>query len=75
MELPIWFRPTGFKLYSWIFGCNLDEIDPEDLTQYRSLGEFFYRKLKDDARSVEDADLVGFKFALFQFLILMLLND
>ncbi|OCH94188.1 phosphatidylserine decarboxylase [Obba rivulosa] len=59
LELPVWFRPIGFKLYAWIFGCNLNEIDPEDLTQYRSLGEFFYRKLKPGARPVADAVLVS----------------
>ncbi|KAI0638905.1 phosphatidylserine decarboxylase [Trametes polyzona] len=59
LELPVWFRPFGFTLYSKIFGCNLDEIDPADLTQYRSLGEFFYRKLKDGARPIADAVLVS----------------
>ncbi|KZT24368.1 hypothetical protein NEOLEDRAFT_1179361 [Neolentinus lepideus HHB14362 ss-1] len=42
-----------------IFGCNLEEIDPEDLTQYRSLGEFFYRKLKPGVRPVANAPLVS----------------
>ncbi|OSD05725.1 phosphatidylserine decarboxylase [Trametes coccinea BRFM310] len=59
LELPVWFRPYGFRLYAWIFGCNLDEIDPPDLTQYRSLGEFFYRKLKDGARPIADSVLVS----------------
>ncbi|TFY53210.1 hypothetical protein EVJ58_g9576 [Rhodofomes roseus] len=58
LELPVWFRPFGFKLYSWAFGCNLDEINPPDLTQYASLGEFFYRKLKPGARPVADTVLV-----------------
>jgi len=34
-------------------------MDPEDLTQYASLGEFFYRKLKPGARPVADAILVS----------------
>ncbi|KAI0369878.1 phosphatidylserine decarboxylase [Pilatotrama ljubarskyi] len=59
LELPVWFRPFGFRLYAWIFGCNLDEIDPPDLKQYRSLGEFFYRKLKDGARPIADSVLVS----------------
>ncbi|KZT24361.1 phosphatidylserine decarboxylase [Neolentinus lepideus HHB14362 ss-1] len=59
LELPVWFRPFGFRLYAWIFGCNLEEIDPEDLTQYRSLGEFFYRKLKPGVRPVANAPLVS----------------
>ncbi|KZT09048.1 phosphatidylserine decarboxylase [Laetiporus sulphureus 93-53] len=59
LELPVWFRPIGFRLYARIFGCNLNEINPEDLTQYASLGEFFYRKLKDGTRPIADTILVS----------------
>jgi len=59
LTLPVWFRPYGFRLYSWIFGCNLDEMKDEDLTHYRSLGEFFSRELKDGARPIADALLVS----------------
>jgi len=58
LELPIWFRPYGFRLYAFAFGCNLDEIEPSDLREYPSLGAFFYRKLKDGARPVDPAILV-----------------
>ncbi|KAI0668589.1 phosphatidylserine decarboxylase [Trametes maxima] len=58
-ELPVWSRPIGFRVYAWAFGCDLEEIDPADLTEYRSLGEFFYRKLKDGARPIADAVLVS----------------
>ncbi|KAF8629019.1 hypothetical protein AX17_005875 [Amanita inopinata Kibby_2008] len=59
LELPVWFRPYGFKLYAYAFGCNLEEIEPKDLKVYASLGDFFYRKLKDGARPVDDAVLVS----------------
>ncbi|KAJ7049477.1 phosphatidylserine decarboxylase 1 [Mycena amicta] len=59
LELPVWFRPYGFRLYAVAFGCNLDEIEPADLKAYPSLGAFFYRKLKDGARPVADAVLVS----------------
>ncbi|KAJ6551581.1 phosphatidylserine decarboxylase-domain-containing protein [Mycena capillaripes] len=59
LELPIWFRPYGFRLYAVAFGCNLDEIEPADLKSYPSLGAFFYRALKDGARPVADAVLVS----------------
>lgn len=59
LVLPMWFRPFGFKLYGWIFGCNLDECVPEDLTKYESLGEFFYRELKPGVRPIADAALVS----------------
>ncbi|KAF9067831.1 phosphatidylserine decarboxylase-domain-containing protein [Rhodocollybia butyracea] len=59
LELPPWFRPYGFRVYAFAFGCNLDEIDEEDLKTYKSLGEFFYRKLKDGVRPVDDAVLIS----------------
>lgn len=59
LELPVWLRPYGFRLYAYAFGCNLDEIEPADLRSYPSLGAFFYRKLKDGARPVDPAVLVS----------------
>ncbi|GAA6061011.1 hypothetical protein JCM10212_001067 [Sporobolomyces blumeae] len=58
-ELPVWFRVPGYKLYSYIFGVNLDECEPSDLTEYRSMSEFFMRRLKDGARPIADAALVS----------------
>ena len=46
-------RAPGFKLYSYIFGVNLNEVAEPDLTTYRNLSEFFYRKLKPGARPVD----------------------
>jgi len=59
LELPVWFRPIGLSVYATAFGCNLDEIEPPDLRAYASLGDFFYRKLKDGARPVDNAILVS----------------
>ncbi|KAF9042242.1 phosphatidylserine decarboxylase-domain-containing protein [Panaeolus papilionaceus] len=59
LELPVWFRPYGLRIYAYAFGCNLDEIEPADLREYPSLGAFFYRKLKDGARPVDPAILVS----------------
>ncbi|KAF9007840.1 phosphatidylserine decarboxylase 1 [Cyathus striatus] len=59
VELPIWFRPYGYRFYAYIFGCNLDEIEPSDLREYPSMGDFFYRKLKPGVRPVADAVLVS----------------
>lgn len=59
VTLPVFIRPYSFRLYSFIFGCNLDEIEPADLREYKSLGEFFYRGLKKGARPVDDAVLVS----------------
>ncbi len=57
-ELPVWFRPTGLRVYSTIFGCDLSEIEHADLRHYKSLGDFFYRRLKDGARPIDSAVLV-----------------
>ncbi|GAB1518300.1 phosphatidylserine decarboxylase family protein [Rhizoctonia solani] len=59
LELPVWMRPAGFKLYAWIFGCNLDEMKDPDLTNYASLGEFFYRELADGVRPIANSALVS----------------
>ncbi|KAI5118660.1 hypothetical protein M0805_001033 [Coniferiporia weirii] len=58
LELPIWMRPTGFRLYASLFGVNLDEIE-HDLPHYKSLGDFFYRRLKEGMRPIENAVLVS----------------
>jgi len=59
ITLPVWFRPYGFRLYSWLFGVNINEVADSDLTHYANLGEFFYRKLKPDARPIANALVVS----------------
>ncbi|KAG8896733.1 phosphatidylserine decarboxylase 1, partial [Tulasnella sp. 403] len=59
IELPLWLRPTGIRLYAWIFGCNLEEAEHSDLRKYASLGDFFYRRLKQGTRPIENASLVS----------------
>ncbi|RPB25602.1 phosphatidylserine decarboxylase, partial [Terfezia boudieri ATCC MYA-4762] len=51
--LPVFLRTPGFKLYSYIFGVNLDEIGNPDLTSYRNLSEFFYRELRPGIRPID----------------------
>jgi phosphatidylserine decarboxylase len=53
IDLPLWFRKPTFYFYSWIFSCNLDEIEIEDLNEYKNLSEFFRRSLKPDARTID----------------------
>ncbi|GAA5996380.1 hypothetical protein JCM5350_005119 [Sporobolomyces pararoseus] len=57
--LPVWFRVPGYKLYSWVFGVNLEECDPEDLREYRSMSEFFMRRLKPGVRPIADTAIVS----------------
>ncbi|RLL97109.1 hypothetical protein CFD26_105278 [Aspergillus turcosus] len=53
LELPYYLRVPGFKLYSWIFGVNLDEVAEPDLHTYPNLAAFFYRKLKPGVRPLD----------------------
>lgn len=57
--LPVWFRPYGFRLYAWLFGCDLNEMNEQDLTKYASLAEFFGRELKPGLRPIAADDLVS----------------
>lgn len=59
INLPIWLRSPSFRVYSAIFGVNLDEMDEPDLTTYSNLSDFFYRKLRPGVRPISSADLVS----------------
>ncbi|KAG6134432.1 hypothetical protein E4U38_002427 [Claviceps purpurea] len=53
LTIPYYLRVPGFKLYSFIFGVNLDEVSEPDLHTYPNLAAFFYRTLKPGARTVD----------------------
>ena len=53
IDLPVWCRKPCFYFYSWIFNCNLDEIDIDDITEYKNLSEFFRRGLKPNVRIID----------------------
>ncbi|KAL4913493.1 phosphatidylserine decarboxylase-domain-containing protein [Aspergillus aurantiobrunneus] len=53
IELPYYLRVPGFKLYSWFFGANLDEVAEPDLHVFPNLAAFFYRKLKPGVRPLD----------------------
>ena len=52
LTLPMWFRPIGYKFYTYLFNVNLDEIEDPDLYHYANLGEFFYRRIKPERRPI-----------------------
>nr|CAH7726873.1 unnamed protein product [Callosobruchus chinensis] len=54
IELPKFLRPIVYGLYSNTFGVNISEAQPEDLTHYQSLSEFFARPLKDGIRAIDN---------------------
>jgi len=51
---PNLFRAPIYKLYSRQFGVNMSEMKEKNLTRYRSLRNFFTRKLEDGARKIHD---------------------
>ncbi|KUI71392.1 Phosphatidylserine decarboxylase proenzyme 1, mitochondrial [Cytospora mali] len=53
VDIPYYLRVPGFKLYSWVFGVNLDEVSEPDLHVYPNLAAFFYRTLKPGARPLD----------------------
>ncbi|KAH8908811.1 phosphatidylserine decarboxylase [Coniochaeta sp. PMI_546] len=53
LEIPYYLRVPGFKLYSYIFGVNLDEVAEPDLHVYPNLAAFFYRTLKPGVRPLD----------------------
>lgn len=59
VTLPVPLRVPGYKLYSFLFGVNLDEMQDPDLTHYKNLGEFFYREIKPQSRPIDPTALVA----------------
>jgi phosphatidylserine decarboxylase len=53
LTIPYYLRVPGFKLYSFIFGVNLDEVSEPDLHVYPNLAAFFYRTLKPGVRPID----------------------
>ncbi|KAI5967121.1 PSD1 [Candida theae] len=59
IDLPVFLRSPSYRLYSAIFGVNLEEMENPDLKSYKNLSEFFYRTLKPGVRPIADDDLVS----------------
>lgn len=53
LYLPVWLRPLIFRFYIKAFSCHAHEMFNEDLTSYRSISEFFRRKIKMNLRPVD----------------------
>ncbi|KAJ8607840.1 hypothetical protein MRB53_040033 [Persea americana] len=56
IEIPYSLRIPGYHLYGWVFGVNFDEIEEQDLHNFKNLSEFFYRTLKPGARPLDEGD-------------------
>ncbi|OQS00179.1 phosphatidylserine decarboxylase [Thraustotheca clavata] len=52
IELPMWAREPVYNAWTYAFDCQLHEMK-YPLKEYRNLGEFFSRQLKDGTRIVD----------------------
>ncbi|KAJ1552493.1 phosphatidylserine decarboxylase 1 [Nowakowskiella sp. JEL0078] len=53
MTLPVPLRSPLYRIFSSLFNCNLDEINVSNLSDFPSLGDFFYRDLKPGVRPID----------------------
>ena len=53
LYLPVWLRPWIFRFYIKAFSCQAHEMYNEDLTSYRTISEFFRRKIKTSLRPID----------------------
>jgi len=51
--LPTAIRSPIYRLFSWVCGCNLDEVDGA-LDSFPSLSDFFCRSLREGLRPIDD---------------------
>ena len=68
IELPASLRGPVVRLWTWAFGCCLDEAEEDDPCKYPNLSAFFTRKLKQGVRDIEKiSDLVNLRFICYDF--------
>jgi hypothetical protein len=53
LYLPVWLRSFIFRFYIKAFSCHAHEMYNEDLKSYRTISEFFRRKIKMELRPVD----------------------
>lgn len=53
IDLPVSLRGPAIRFWTWAFDCCLEEAEEEDMSKYPNLGAFFTRKLKADARVID----------------------
>ena len=46
ITVPTFLRSTVYGFYMKLYNVNREEIEEQDLTKYRSLKDFFIRKIK-----------------------------
>ena len=58
VEWPAPVRRFILTKYSAMFGCKLEEMEAESLEEFKSLQQFFTRKLKKECRPISRAPVV-----------------
>lgn len=58
LDLPTSLRAPSYRLYSFLFGVNIDEMKNKDLSSYPNLGKFFYREIDMKHRPVDPTALL-----------------
>ena len=58
MPLPIAFRSPLYKLWAWLFNCDLTEMAAPSLDQFPNLQSFFIRALKAGCRPINKETLL-----------------
>ena len=53
LYLPVWLRTLVFTFYIKIFSCHAHEMLNEDLKSYRTISDFFRRRIKMDLRPID----------------------
>ena len=55
---PRWFRVLALRYYIWLYGCKFEEAANQDLSSYKTLGDFFRRPLKPEVRPIHSGACV-----------------
>ena len=58
-QIPEIFRPLIFGSYCKLFHVNMEEAQVSDIKQYKTLNEFFRRRLKSEVRPISQTPLVS----------------
>lgn len=53
LYIPVWLRSFIFLFYIKIFSCHAHEMLNEDLKSYRTISDFFRRKIKMELRPID----------------------
>lgn len=53
-EGPSWWAKISIRAFAWFYNINLDETE-KDYFEYKSIGDFFVRRLKAGVRPISEA--------------------